>query len=341
MKVFEIQNQFGLENLKTAERPDPKPGAGEVLVKVKACSLNYRDYLTVMGEYNPKQKLPLVPLSDGAGEVVEVGAGVTKIKKGDKVCGVFSQAWQDGEPEIDAIRTSLGGPLDGMMSQYRVFPENGVIAFPEHLSFAEASTLPCAALTAYNAVVTFGNLRPGNTVVVLGTGGVSLFALQFSKMLGCRVIVTSSSDEKLARAQALGADELINYSAKQNWEREIRKKTGMKGADLVIEVGGAGTLQKSINSTRPGGIVSLIGVLAGGGEAQNLSLFPILMQGIRIQGVIVGSKKDFEKMNQAISFHQTKPVVDKIFPFKSLPQAFEYLKAGKHFGKVVIEMEES
>ncbi len=337
MKVFEIQNQFGIENLKSTERETPKPGQGEVLVKIKACSLNYRDYLMIVGKYNPRQKLPLIPLSDGAGDIIEIGSGVKKVKVGDRVCGVFSQSWQDGEPEIENIRDALGGPLDGMISEYRVFPESGVIPFPEHLSYAEASTLPCAGLTAYNAVVTFGNLKPGDTVVVLGTGGVSLFALQFAKIYGCRVIVTSSSDEKLEKAKLLGADELINYKSKQNWDREIRKKTEMKGADLVVEVGGADTLNKSIMSTRPGGVIALIGVLAGGGEA-NISLYPVLMQGIRIQGVIVGSKKDFEKMNQAISFHGIKPVVDKIFPYSEFPQALEYVRDGKHFGKVVIEI---
>ncbi|EPG73439.1 alcohol dehydrogenase, catalytic domain, GroES-like family [Leptospira fainei serovar Hurstbridge str. BUT 6] len=337
MKVFEIQNQFGIENLTVNSRPDPKPGFGEVLIKVKACSLNYRDFLMIIGKYNPRQKLPLIPLSDGAGEVVEIGAGVTKIKVGDRVCGIFSQGWQAGEPELENLKESLGGPLDGLISEYRIFPETGVIPFPDHLSYAEASTLPCAGLTAYNAVVTFGGLEPGKTVVVLGTGGVSLFALQFAKMLGCKVIVTSSSDEKLERAKILGADDTINYNSKANWDREIRKKTAMKGADLVIEIGGAGTLQKSINSTRPGGTIALIGVVAGGGEA-TVSLFPVLMQGIRIQGVIVGSKSDFARMNQAISFHRSKPIVDKIFPFSEFPKALEYLRDGKHFGKVVIEM---
>ncbi|TGK12452.1 NAD(P)-dependent alcohol dehydrogenase [Leptospira fletcheri] len=337
MKAFEVRNNFGIENLSSVTRPNPKPGPGEVLVKIKACSLNYRDFLMITGQYNPRQKLPLVPLSDGAGEVVELGPDVKNVKVGDRVCGIFSQGWLAGAPRLDNIRETLGGPLDGMISEYRVFPEKGVISFPEHLSYAEASTLPCAGLTAYNAVVTFGELEPGMTVVALGTGGVSLFALQFAKMLGCKTIVTSSSDQKLEKAKSLGADEGINYTAKTNWDREIRKKTDMKGADLVIEVGGAGTLSKSIQSVKPGGIVALIGVVAGGGEA-NLSLFPILMQGIRIQGVIVGSRSDFERMNLAISRNLMRPVIDRIFPYSEFPKALEYLRDGKHFGKVVIEI---
>ncbi|AYV56780.1 zinc-dependent alcohol dehydrogenase family protein [Leptospira kmetyi] len=337
MKVYEIQNQFGLENLKIADRPDPTPGHGEVLVRFRAASLNYRDYLMAIGKYNPKQKLPLIPLSDGAGEIAEVGPGVTKWKVGDKICANFAQTWLDGAPDHRMLKSTLGGPLDGTLCQYRIFPEEGIVPMPENLSFAEAATLPCAALTAYTAIVTHGNIQPGATIVVQGTGGVSIFALQFAKMMGCRVIATSSSDEKLEKCKALGADELINYNEKPNWEKEVRKITDMKGADLVIEVGGAGTLQKSISSTKPWGTIALIGVLAGG-ESNNLSLFPILMQGIRIQGIIVGSKRNFEDMNIAIGTNKIKPVVDETFSFEEAPKAFETLKSGKHFGKVCIEI---
>ncbi|TGL92738.1 NAD(P)-dependent alcohol dehydrogenase [Leptospira barantonii] len=337
MKVYEIQNQFGLENLKIADRPDPTPGHGEVLVRFRAASLNYRDYLMAIGKYNPKQKLPLIPLSDGAGEIAEVGPGVTKWKVGDKICANFAQTWLDGAPDKTMLKNTLGGPLDGTLCQYRIFPEHGIVPMPENLSFAEAATLPCAALTAYTAIVTHGNIQPGATIVVQGTGGVSIFALQFAKMMGCRVIATSSSDEKLAKCKALGADEVINYNEKPNWEKEVRKITDMEGADLIIEVGGAGTLQKSISSTKPWGTIALIGVLAGG-ESNNLSLFPILMQGIRIQGIIVGSKRNFEDMNIAINTNKIKPVVDEIFSFEDAPKAFETLKSGKHFGKVCIEI---
>ncbi|AXR60512.1 zinc-dependent alcohol dehydrogenase family protein [Leptospira mayottensis] len=337
MKVYEIQNQFGLENLKISERPDPIPGQGEVLVRFRSVSLNYRDYLMAIGKYNPKQKLPLIPLSDGAGEIAQIGPGVTKWKVGDKVCANFAQSWFDGAPEKDMLKNTLGGPLDGTLCEYRVFGEQGLVSIPEHLSFTEASTLPCAALTAYTAIVTHGNIQPGATVVVQGTGGVSIFALQFAKMMGCKVIATSSSKDKLDKVKALGADEVINYNEKTNWDREVRKITNMKGADLIIEVGGAGTLQKSISSTKPWGTIALIGVLAGG-ESNNLSLFPILMQGIRIQGIIVGSKRNFEDMNQAIDANKIKPVVDQVYSFEEAYKAFDTLKAGKHFGKVCIEI---
>jgi NADPH:quinone reductase-like Zn-dependent oxidoreductase len=336
MKAFEIQDQFGLENLKLVDRPEPKPSAGEVLVRFKAVSLNYRDYLMVTGRYNPKQKLPLIPLSDGAGEIVAVGEGVTRWKVGDRVMGTFSQNWLYGAPSRETLKTTLGGPLDGTLCELRVFPELGVISIPEHLSYLEASTLPCAGLTAYSALFPFGGVGPSNTVVVLGTGGVSLFALQFAKLLGARVILTSSENEKLDKAKKLGADEIINYKEKENWEREVLKMTDMKGADLIIEVGGAGTLAKSIAATRPWGIVSLIGVLAGG--ESNLSLFPVLMQGIRIQGVIVGNRQDFENMNRVVSLHKLKPVISDVFPFEKAPQAIQHLKEGKHFGKVCIEI---
>ncbi|PJZ51861.1 zinc-dependent alcohol dehydrogenase family protein [Leptospira adleri] len=337
MKVYEIQNQFGLENLKIAERPDPTPSHGEVVVRMKAASLNYRDYLMAIGRYNPKQKLPLIPLSDGAGEIVQIGPGVTKWKVGDKVCANFAQTWLDGAPDVDMLRNTLGGPLDGTLCELRIFGEHGLVPMPENISFAEASTLPCAALTAYTAIVTHGNIQPGATVVVQGTGGVSIFALQFAKMMGAKVIATSSSDDKLKKVKELGADEVINYNEKTNWDREVRKMTNMKGADLIIEVGGAGTLQKSISSTKPWGTIALIGVLAGG-ESNNLSLFPILMQGIRVQGIIVGSRRNFEDMNKAISVNGIKPVVDEVYSFEETPKAYETLKAGKHFGKVCIEI---
>ncbi len=336
MKSIQLKNNFGIENLEIVEQDIPKPKFGEVLVKMKAASLNYRDFLMVTGKYNPRQKLPLVPCSDGAGEIVEVGEGVTHWKVGNRVMGIFAQNWFAGAPEINTLKTTLGGPLDGTLSEYRVFPATSIVEVPDHLDYKEASTLPCAGLTAYSAIVPFGGLKPGDVVVVLGTGGVSIFALQFAKMMGCKVIVTSSSDEKLEKTKELGADYTINYRTKENWDREVRKITNMVGADLVIEVGGAGTLGKSISATKPWGTISLIGVLAGGDS--NVSLFPVLMQGIRIQGVIVGSKLDFENMNKAVSAHQLKPVISDVFPFTESKQAIQHLKSGSHFGKVCIEI---
>lgn len=308
-----------------------------VKVKMEAVSLNYRDYLMTIGKYNPRQKLPLIPCSDGAGTVIEVGDRVTGFQPGDRVAGIFCQDWQSGRPDLTSLRSTLGGPLHGTLTSERVFPEHGLIHIPEHLDFAEASCLPCAGLTAYNSVVTYGGIQPGSTVLILGTGGVSLFALQFAKMMGANVIITSSSDEKLEKAKSLGADETINYNAKTNWEREVRKLTGKRGADLVVEVGGAGTLGKSMMSVSPGGTIALIGVLSGG--EGNLSLYPILMQGVKVQGIIVGNKEEFHSMNRAVSVNGIKPVIDRTFSFSEYREAFRYMESGKHFGKIVIALD--
>lgn len=336
MKAIIIKDSFGLENLTLIEREKEHLGLNSVRVQIQASSLNYRDYLMATGKYNPRLKLPLVPCSDGTGTVSEVGTGVTKFSVGDRVAGIFSQSWLDGPPEINSLRTTLGGPLDGMLQEERVLNEDGLVLVPDFLSPEEAATLPCAGLTAYNAVVTLGRAKPGSTVVVLGTGGVSLFALQFAKMVGARVIVTSSSDEKLQKAKLMGADETINYKTKENWDREIRKLTDKKGADLIIEVGGAGTLPKSMAAIRPGGTIALIGVLAGG--EGSLSLYPILMQGVNLQGVIVGNRREFEEMNRAIEVNQIHPVVDSVFSIEKVKEAFRYLESGKHFGKVVVQV---
>ncbi|MCW7492647.1 NAD(P)-dependent alcohol dehydrogenase [Leptospira sp. 2 VSF19] len=337
-QVWEIQGSFGLENLKKSTRDLSESLAPkEVLVRLTATSLNYRDYLMVIGTYNPRQKLPLIPCSDGAGVVEAVGSEVSLWKKGDRVLPIFAQRWMDGAPNMDNLRSTLGGPHDGCLANYGKFQEEGLVATPSHLTDKEAATLGCAGLTAYNAVVNFGGIEPGSDVLCLGTGGVSLFSLQFAKMMGARVIITSSSDEKLARAKSLGADETINYATKSNWERDVRKHTKMAGADLIIEVGGAGTMQKSMMSVKPYGTIALIGVLAGG--ESSLSLYPILMQGVKVQGVIVGSRADFEKMNRAIEKNKMKPVVDKVFGWEEVPEALAYLQTGKHFGKVVVSWE--
>lgn len=334
MLAYEIQ-AFGLDHLKQVERPDPEPGPGEILVTIKSTSLNYRDYLTVIGEYNPRLKLPLIPLCDGAGEVIGVGPGVKKIKVGDRVASNFAQEWVSGKPTMDQLRTSLGGPLPGCLVQQRIFPDYGVVKIPDYMSYEEASSLPCAALTAWSATVQAAT-KAGDTVLILGTGGVSIFALQFAKMHGANVIITSSSDEKIERAKALGADHSINYRTKPNWSKEVRRITKMAGADHVIEVGGAGTLEHSIMSTRLFGQISLIGVLAGGKSEVNM--VPVLMQNITVQGILVGGRDSFEEMLRAMSQHQTKPVIDRVFDFSDAKEAFEYLGAGKHFGKVCIRV---
>jgi NADPH:quinone reductase-like Zn-dependent oxidoreductase len=335
MRVYEIHGAFGLENLKQVERPEPGVGAGQVRLRVLANSLNARDLMTVLGTYNPKQKLPLVPLSDGVGEVVEVGAGVTRVKVGDRVAGTFAQAWLAGEPTREKLRQNLGGPLDGMLAEQVVLPADGVVPVPAHLTDAEAACLPCAGLTAWSALV--GNqagFKPGDTLLVQGTGGVSLFALQFAKLLGGRVIVTTSSDEKGARAKALGADEVINYKSTSDWDKAARALTGGVGVDQVIEVGGAGTMERSLRAVRFGGSISVIGVLSG--TTGELSLIPVLMQNLRLQGVLVGHREGFEAMNRAVSQAKLRPVVDRVFPFDQAREAFAHLQSGAHFGKVCI-----
>jgi NADPH:quinone reductase-like Zn-dependent oxidoreductase len=336
VRALEIRGAFGLDNLALVERPDPRPGPGEILVRLRAASLNFRDLLTVEGKYNPKQKLPLVPCSDGAGEVVEVGAGVTRVRPGDRVATLFAQRWLAGRPTRERLRSTLGGPLDGTLAELAVLDQEGVVKTPEHLSDEEAATLPCAALTAWSALVTEGGVTAGDTVLVQGTGGVSLFALQLAKLLGARVVATSSRDEKLARVRAMGADETINYREVQAWGARARELTGGAGVDHVVEVGGAGTLQQSLQAVRFGGTISLIGNLAG--TKTELLLTHVFMQKIRLNGILVGDRESFEAMNRAITQHRLRPVVDRVFPLEDSRAAFAHLAAGEHFGKIVIRL---
>jgi NADPH:quinone reductase-like Zn-dependent oxidoreductase len=334
MKVYEVQ-EFGIENLALVSRDEPQAAAREVVVKFRAASLNYRDLMFVKGAYNPKAKLPAVPFSDAAGEVVAVGGGVTRWKVGDRVCPIFTQGWIEGEASMQKNRTTLGGgALDGVLREYGAFDESGLVSIPEHLSFEEAATLPCAAVTAWDALVEYGRLKAGDTVLTLGTGGVSIFALQFAKLHGARAIITSSSDEKLERAKELGADETINYRSAPDWDKEVLSRTNKLGVDHVIEVGGSGTLSKSLNSVRVGGHVALIGVLASGGDFNPLS---VLMKCVRMHGVLVGSRQMFEDMNKAIAANRVKPVIDKTFAFEEAREALKYMESGSHFGKIVIK----
>lgn len=336
MRIVEIQKEFGIDSLAVAQRPDPRPGHGQVLVRLRAFSLNYRDLLVVRGQYNPKLRLPFVPLSDGAGEVVEVGPGVTCIKPGDRVAGTFMQGWSSGRLTEAKARTALGGALEGILAEVAVLEEDGVVPIPEHLSVEEAATLPCAALTAWHALMVEDHVKAGDIVLAQGTGGVSIFALQFAHLMGARVIITSSSDAKLARARELGAHDCINYKTTPNWDDRAREVTGGVGVDHVVEVGGAGTLGRSLRAVRPGGIISLIGVLTGGGGQLNLT--PALMKNIRVQGVFVGSREMFENMNRAIALHRLRPVVDRVFDFADARAAFRHLESGAHFGKVCIRV---
>jgi NADPH:quinone reductase-like Zn-dependent oxidoreductase len=336
VRALEVRGAWGLDHLAVGEREDPHPGPGQVVVAVAAAALNYRDLLMVQGKYNPKQPLPLIPGSDGAGRVIEVGAGVSRVKLGDRVCPIFAQGWTAGEPTRERARTTLGGPLDGTLAEKIVVSAEGVVEVPEHLSDEEAATLPCAAVTAWNALVTEGGVTAGQTVLVQGTGGVSLFALQLGKALGARVIVTSSSDEKLARAKALGADLLINYRAVPDWGKKAKELTGGRGADLVVEVGGAGTLQQSLAAVRFGGTIALIGNLAG--TTTELALTHVFMQRIRLQGILVGDRESFEALNRALALHQIRPVIDRVFPLEEGRAALEHLGSGGHFGKIVVKM---
>ncbi len=337
MKAFEIRGTFGLDALSLIERPDPIPGPGQVLVRVKAASLNFRDLLMVRGLYNPKQPLPLIPLSDGIGEVVGIGDGVTRVKVGERVAGSFFQKWISGAPDKAKLLSALGGPLDGMLTDHVVLHEDGVVHVPPHLTDEEAATLPCAAVTAWRALVELGRLRAGDTLLALGTGGVSLFALQFARMLGARVIVTSSSDQKLERVRALGAAETINYRTTPDWEKKARELTGSVGVDHVLEVGGGETFPRSVRATRIGGHISLIGGLSG--LTSDVNLAPILMQNIRVQGLMVGSRETFEAMNRAIALHQLRPVVDRVFPFAESRAALEHMAGQGHFGKIIVRMD--
>jgi 2-desacetyl-2-hydroxyethyl bacteriochlorophyllide A dehydrogenase len=334
MKAYEIQGSFGFDNLRLVDRPDPEPGPREVVVETRAVSLNFRDILMVRGHYNPKQPLPLVPCSDGVGEVVEVGDDVTEVAVGDRVAGTFSQTWIDGPPTKEKLRGTLGGPVDGTLAEKVVLAADGVVPVPEHLDDAEAATLPCAALTAWSALVELGGLEPGQTVLVQGTGGVSIFALQLATALGARVVATSSSESKLERVREMGAWQTINYRDDPSWGKSVRAMTDGRGVDHVVEVGGAGTMQQSLKAVAVGGTISVIGVLSG--VATEMSIIPLLMQHVRMQGLLVGSRAGFERMNAAFSEHRLRPVVDRVFEFSDVQSAFDYMASGSHFGKVCI-----
>ncbi|OUL25334.1 NAD(P)-dependent alcohol dehydrogenase [Nostoc sp. 106C] len=337
MKAYELQSNGGIDALLLIDRPEPQLDYGLVLIRVRATSLNYRDLLVAEGAYGSGVKYPLIPLSDGAGEVVAVGEGVTRVKVGDRVAGIFFQGWIAGSLTRESMKSDLGGGIDGMLAEYVVLHQDGLVILPDHLSYVQGATLPCAAVTAWHALVSKGNIIEGNSVLLLGTGGVSTFALLFAKLYGARIILTSSSDEKLARAKDLGADETINYKLTPDWEKKVYELTNRTGVDHVVEVGGTGTLPQSLQAVRVGGRVSLIGVLSGRGSV--IDPMPILFKSVTLQGIYVGSRKMFEAMNQAIQQYNLQPVIDRVFPFSEAKAAYHYLKGGAHFGKVVIEID--
>jgi len=316
------------------ERPTPSLEPGQVLVKVRAISLNYRDLLMVKGLYNPKMKLPRIPCSDGAGEVEAVGQGVTDWKTGDRVAGIFMQNWLDGALNRAKVRGALGGDTDGTLAEYMVLSESGLVAIPPHLSYEEAATLPCAAVTAWNALAA-GDLKPGSTVLIQGTGGVSIFALQLALLRGARVLGISSSAEKLERARGLGLHAGLNYHQQPAWDRWAMDETGGEGVDLVVEVGGAATLERSLKALRIGGVVAQIGILSGSADPGPFPITSILHKQARIQGIYVGSRKDFEDLNKAITLAQLRPVY-KSLTWSDAPQALASIEAGGHFGKIVL-----
>jgi NADPH:quinone reductase-like Zn-dependent oxidoreductase len=336
VKAYEIQ-EFGIDKLKLVDRDIPEPRAGEVLLRFHAASLNYRDVMVASGDYNPRMKLPAVPVSDGAGEIAAVGKDVTKWAVGDRVMPIFAQRWFDGDSSEEKRRTSLGAGAqwDGVLREYGTFSEESIVRIPSHFSFEEAATLPCAALTAWNALFVSGKLKPGDAVLTLGTGGVSVFAVQFAKLAGARLISTSGSAEKIAKLQSLGVEETINYREMEDWDKAVLERTGHVGVDHVIEVGGAGTLPRSIASVRIGGHLALIGSLTGSAGFNPTTAF---MKAIRLQGIFVGSRQMFLEMCKAIEVNKLKPVIDRVFEFNEAPEALKHMRSGSHFGKVVISI---
>ena len=335
MKVFEIRDDWGFDHLQLGTRPDPKPRPGEVLLRMKAASLNFRDLVVPNRGYGAfTGNLPLIPLSDGVGEVVETGAGVTRVRVGDRVCPCFHQSWIGGPPDLERLTRTLGGPIDGTMAEWMCLPADGVVKVPAHLTDEQAASLPCAALTAWSAVVTYDRLGPGSRVLVQGTGGVALFALAFAKLLGCHVTILSSSDEKLAKAKSMGADVGINYTTTPEWSKLTRDSTSGRGFDHIVELGGEKTLPQSLRAIRPGGTISMIGVLSG--SALSAPLGHVVTRQVRLQGITVGSRDGFEAMVRAIELHRVVPVVDKVYAFEQLKEAMEALKRGAHFGKICI-----
>jgi NADPH:quinone reductase-like Zn-dependent oxidoreductase len=337
MRALQVTEPWGLDQLKVVELPDPTPGPGEVLVRMRAVSLNYRDYLMVGGIYARGASTggTVTPFSDGCGVVEAVGPGVTRFKVGDRVATLFFQGWISGPPTLEKLSTALGWPIPGAGRELGVFTQEGLSKVPDFLSDQEVATLPCAALTAWRALFEDARLKPGDTAVLQGTGGVSIFGLQFAHAAGLKTIITSSSDEKLERAKGLGADVVVNYRQEPEWAKPVRAATGGLGADVILEVGGGGTIEQSMRAIRIGGHIAIIGVVAGAGSPFNPA--SLIGNSARLQGLSVGSRENFEAMCRAIEQHGIRPVVDKVFPWTEARAAFEAMAGGEHFGKIVLQ----
>ncbi|MCR5880952.1 NAD(P)-dependent alcohol dehydrogenase [Phenylobacterium sp. J367] len=337
MRAIQVAEPYGIDKVEVVEVPDPTPGPGEVLVRMRAVSLNYRDLLMVQGMYGrgPAPTTTITPFSDGCGVVEAVGPGVTRFKAGDRVATMFFQGWISGPPTLEKALTALGYPIPGAGRELATFSEQGLSKVPEFLTDQEVATLPCAGLTAWRALFEDANLQPGDTVVLQGTGGVSIFGLQFAHAAGYRTLITSSSDDKLERARGLGADHLVNYKDTPDWSKPVREATGGRGADFIMEVGGGGTIDQSMKAVRIAGHISIIGVVAGMGAGFNPA--GLIGNAAKLQGVFVGSRDMFEAMCRAIELHRIRPVVDKVFPFTEVQAAFRAMQAGEHFGKIVLE----
>ncbi|MEZ5853460.1 MAG: NAD(P)-dependent alcohol dehydrogenase [Hyphomicrobiaceae bacterium] len=334
MKAWQIISDGGIDALRLTEAEAPQPGPGEVAVRMRANAINFRDLLTITDPVARGLPYPRVPNSDGVGEVTALGAGVNGLKVGDRVASCFFQRWTDGLCSAEAMASALGGALDGVLAEEVVLSANGVVPVPAHLTDVEAATLPCAALTAWNAVVETGRVKAGDWVLIMGTGGVSIFALQFARLLGAQTIVTSSSDEKLARAKDLGATVTINYRQAPEWEKPVLAATGGVGVDLAVEVVGAANLPRTINATRIAGTIALIGAMRGGA----IDPAQFMRRSIRVQGIYVGSRRMFLDMNRAIVAHQLRPVIDRTFPFVEAQDAYRRMQSAGHLGKLVIEV---
>jgi NADPH:quinone reductase-like Zn-dependent oxidoreductase len=334
MLALEVAEPWGLDQLKFVQRPDPRPGPGEVLVRMKAASLNYRDLMMVSGRY-PGVRAPVTPLSDGCGVIEAVGEGVTRFAPGDRVASLFFQSWISGRVTTERISRPLGSPVPGVARELAVYSQEGLSKVPDFLTDEEVATLPCAGLTAWRALFEDASLAPGDMVVLQGTGGVSIFGLQFAHAAGLRTLITSSSDAKLERAAALGADHRVNYRTTPDWAAPVRAATAGRGADFIMEVGGAGTMPTSIRAVATGGHIAVIGMVSAAGEGFNPTV--LIQTSARLQGLMVGSRDMFEAMCRSIALSRLTPVVDKVFPWTEARTAFEAMRDGEHFGKIVLK----